>query len=68
MPRGSSWRPHNWKNPHADTLPFEAVDNMQWRAYESGADAMLEVMIKYMDEHFGYDYSGVRTCELRADD
>lgn len=55
------YRPKDWKNPFRKD---ELTGKTCYDIYEAGADAMLEVMIKYIDETFGYDYSGVRTREL----
>lgn len=66
------YRPDGWKNPHnpeASVFPDEVgwtCVRREHDAYEAGADTMLEAMIEYMDKHFGYDYSGVRTRELRG--
>ena len=59
MYRPKEWEEklHDWNCTHYHTAECD-------RAYERGADAMLGAMIKYIDETFGYDYSGVRTREL----
>ncbi len=61
------YRPKEWEETLRGILDSFGVTYMnseECKLVEAGADAMLGAMIKYIDETFGYDYSGVRTREL----
>ena len=51
----SSWRPDNWDNPHYYQVEEESGD-FGWmvadkaRAFEEGADAMLEKIIEFLQK------------------
>ena len=54
------YRPKNFKNPNSDTKPFTREDNIAWRAFEAGADAMLEDL-KEAGKH-GFLYDPITDC------
>jgi hypothetical protein len=41
----SEWRPEGWFNPNI-SLVAPHTDNHEYRAYEDGASAMLEALLK----------------------
>jgi hypothetical protein len=41
----NKWRPEGWKNPHSN-LGIRTKNHKKFDAFESGADAMLEALMK----------------------
>ncbi|KKK76770.1 hypothetical protein LCGC14_2860290 [marine sediment metagenome] len=53
------YKPEGWKNPFDECVPLDLSDKMARDAYESGADAMLEGLVKSSRRVDINEYGGV---------